>query len=262
MRKLLTFVIALASIAFGACSPLHAQSSPLLGFPPGVFDNRAALDPPSGGGGLTVSLLVESTVVSGFSARTSFSNAIGITTTSGANSDLVCSFHFSGDPGAFSSVTYNGVAMTSAGAPIVNTQATAIFSLLNPGAGNLTLAATWTNSVIVSWACVEFGNVNASTPIANYTTNSGTSATQTVTVTAATGDAAYAAATIGPSNNASNTQVLVVNGQLTGGGQSLESSIPGSGTTYAPATGPTTAFSWTSFGSVTWAAAGVDVVHQ
>jgi hypothetical protein len=49
-RKLLTFLIVLASIAFGVCSPSFAQSSPLPGFPPGLFDNKAARDPaPSGG---------------------------------------------------------------------------------------------------------------------------------------------------------------------------------------------------------------------
>jgi hypothetical protein len=51
-RKLLLFLIALASIAFGVCSPAFAQSSPILGFPPGVFDNVAARSPPPSGGGL------------------------------------------------------------------------------------------------------------------------------------------------------------------------------------------------------------------
>ena len=91
MRKFFLFLIALASIAFGVCSPalawwqsvqqvglrrvVHlmraprniaalfaaalaflpqtafAQSSPIPGFPPGVFSNKAAFDPPAGGGG-------------------------------------------------------------------------------------------------------------------------------------------------------------------------------------------------------------------
>jgi hypothetical protein len=46
-RKLLTFFIVLASVAFGVCSPASAQSSPIPGFPPGVFSNKAALDPPA-----------------------------------------------------------------------------------------------------------------------------------------------------------------------------------------------------------------------
>ena len=49
MRKLLTFLIALASIALGVCSLASAQS-PLQAFPPGMFDNRAARDAPAGGG--------------------------------------------------------------------------------------------------------------------------------------------------------------------------------------------------------------------
>ena len=49
--KCLTFLIALASIVFAVGSPVSAQSAPILGFPPGVFDNTAARAPSSGGGG-------------------------------------------------------------------------------------------------------------------------------------------------------------------------------------------------------------------
>jgi hypothetical protein len=42
MRKLLTFLIALGAVAFGVCSPAAAQGQPILGFPPGMFDNVAA----------------------------------------------------------------------------------------------------------------------------------------------------------------------------------------------------------------------------
>src|SRR5664280_2630717 len=41
MRKFLTFLIALASIIFAVCSPASAQQS-ILGFPPGMFQNKAA----------------------------------------------------------------------------------------------------------------------------------------------------------------------------------------------------------------------------
>ena len=43
LRALCT-TLALGAVVFGVCSNAFAQLSPILGFPPGVFQNRAAID--------------------------------------------------------------------------------------------------------------------------------------------------------------------------------------------------------------------------
>jgi hypothetical protein len=45
VRALCT-TLALGALAFGVCSPAAAQGQSILGFPPGVFQNRAAIDAP------------------------------------------------------------------------------------------------------------------------------------------------------------------------------------------------------------------------
>src|SRR6202021_1496318 len=45
LRALCT-TLALGAVVFGVCSNAFAQLSPILGFPPGVFQNRAAIDAP------------------------------------------------------------------------------------------------------------------------------------------------------------------------------------------------------------------------
>jgi hypothetical protein len=49
--RVLCTTLALGALAFGVCSPAAAQGQSILGFPPGVFQNRAAIDAPAGGGG-------------------------------------------------------------------------------------------------------------------------------------------------------------------------------------------------------------------
>lgn len=52
MRKLLTFLIAVA-VMVGVSTSAFAQL-PIRAFPPGMFQNRAALDASSGGGSTVV----------------------------------------------------------------------------------------------------------------------------------------------------------------------------------------------------------------
>jgi hypothetical protein len=83
VRKLFLLLIALASIAFGVCSSASAQSSPILGFPPGVFDNLAARSPPPSGGSNNTALDGSATV--NFSSG--LTHTLSLTTTQ--SSDLI-----------------------------------------------------------------------------------------------------------------------------------------------------------------------------
>lgn len=240
MKRLLAIIVSLALLI----SPALAGSIPLLGA--GVTS--------SGGGGGTVGFVASNTSQNSFAARTSFSNAINFTTTSGANNLLLCALHFSGDPGAFSSVTYNSVAMTQFGTTQVATEALAYFYMMNPPAGDLTLAATYTNSVGPGWICAEFSGVNATTPLFNAVPGSGTSATPAITITGvAAGDGSFAGNTNGGANNSTATQTLIVTAVMTNGAGLQDS--------YSLNTG-SVAYSWSNFNSVTWVGEAIEIKHD
>jgi hypothetical protein len=90
MRKFLGLFL-LAAIV-GGSGPAHSQMSPIPGFPPGTFQNRAAIDAPSGGGG-TLSLDGHSS-----STSTAGQQIAALTTTTG--SGQVCAATYGGSGAA------------------------------------------------------------------------------------------------------------------------------------------------------------------
>src|SRR5579883_991370 len=99
-------LIAPASIAFGACSPASAQYVTLPGFPPGVFNNKAALDPAPGGGGSIAHVQDRNAVLPG-GGGTSISTTLNGTTA--GNFILImaawCNSSGCGGSGTISSIT-------------------------------------------------------------------------------------------------------------------------------------------------------------
>lgn len=91
-----------------------------------------------------------------------------------------------------SGVTYNGVAMTKAAEVTDSTFGVvyaSLWSLVAPatGANNVVVSFTGTPSVMSGASAVSYTGVDQTTPYSNATTNSGNSASSTVTVTSSTG---------------------------------------------------------------------------
>ena len=170
-RKLLTFLIALASIAFGVCSPAFAQSSPILGFPPGVFDNLAARSPASGGGGGSIALVPGQLNFNfSFSSVTSLLVSLPNNPTAG---NLVGVCFALNDPGAHTPITIqdgDGNSYTlSTSSPYVIGQSGNVFNLgigflqnaPAPVSNSKTITVTWTGAVgaRVSWSRLSEQNL-------------------------------------------------------------------------------------------------------
>jgi hypothetical protein len=124
-----------------------------------------------------------------------------------------------------------------------------LWGLANPAAGNKTLAVSF-GGVTYSYsiAAMSFQGVDQTTPFQNGTTNSGTSQTPSVSVTAAAGSisvGAYAASVA--YNSVSPTQIF----------QDTTSSYPIGAADYASGASPTLGAALQS--SVPWIASGVNV---
>jgi hypothetical protein len=96
--------------------------------------------------------------------------------------------------------TWNGVPMTIEATGTAETTGTAfaytvILGLPNPAAGNKTLAVTWTNAALGYVGAISFTGTDTTTPFTNGAgSGSTTGASQSVTITSATGDIVIAVA--------------------------------------------------------------------
>lgn len=206
------FVLLLAGIT---C--LAQAQSPIAGFPPGTFQNRAALDSgASSGPAVAFDACGTNNLVTGTSgANGSLTVSPGLT-----NSALIGTVIVTGTGPIISpSMTWNAIPMTLVSSVSVGfgTQAF-IFGLRNPTAGNQSLAAAWTNSVQVNLQGCSFQNVDQTSDGAAFTNsnsaNGTTSGAAAVSITSATGNIAVAAHSILSVANVtavSGTQVLINN---------------------------------------------------
>jgi hypothetical protein len=124
--------------------------------------------------------------------QTSFSST-GITVGAGATL-LVAVIHVqrgvAGDPGTISA-TWNGGAMTAGPTTVNGQNRSAIFYLVSPAAGALSLAASWANSSDAYLSAASFTGVDTTTPIVAVDSVTGTTGT-TVTITSDTNGATVA----------------------------------------------------------------------
>jgi hypothetical protein len=158
MRKPLTFLIALGAVAFGVCSPASAQGQSILGFPPGVFQNRAAIDapmaPPAG-----VVFTYQSTAIGGVSGAVASFGTITIGAAPSANRRVIVVFEIpSGNPGIVPTGTSGAVFTPNSGGPItadtlsiagqdtVTNVVSVLVSAVLPVGTTTTLAVTFTGS--------------------------------------------------------------------------------------------------------------------
>jgi hypothetical protein len=201
---------------------------------------------------MSVAFVTGSSAIAGASAVTSFNGGVAYTAIGGASSVLVVSASWSADPGAITTFTWNGVAITQLGTTFGSAGHgfIAFFYLLNPAAGANSLHVVWTNSVNCTFCAGEFSGINVTTPLANLTTNSGTSATSSVTIPTTAGDAVMQSSTAEFSNRSGQNQTLIADGS-----DGTSAYI----TQYGLAGGSSVTASVTTFGSVAWSAAGVDI---
>lgn len=114
-------------------------------------------------------------------AATSFSGSMSVTAGGAqkcAFAVIVVYYTGGGDPSPISSVTYNGVAMTSCGAAVTNTTSHVlgeIYQLVNPDTGSNTLAITGgANTTGIYCNLISFTGVDQTTPVRVGTLNTAT----------------------------------------------------------------------------------------
>lgn len=185
-------------------------------------------------------------------AATSFNNITGYTAVGGATHVMVLAASWNADPGAITTMTWNGTPMTKFGSTIVATAgAIAFFFLINPAAGAKILNLVWTNSVSSCFLIGEFSGIDTSTPLANLNSATGNSSTPAVSITTKSGDAAMDAFTIAAvSGIASAGQTII--GDVAG-------SVNSYGNSYGLAVGTAVSFSWSLYQTNNWLDAGVDI---
>jgi hypothetical protein len=135
------------------------------------------------------------------------------------NPGLIVYIQFGANPGAFTTATWNGVALTN----IISASSSDglsfayLFGLAGPATGNHTLAMSWTNSSDWLVDAVSFSGVNQTGGATTFKNTNSVQATLTsgaaepITITSPTGDmgvASYATST-GSYNTTSNTGTLV-----------------------------------------------------
>jgi hypothetical protein len=112
MRKLLTFLIALGAVAWvAAIAPAAAQGQPLLGFPPGTFDNIAATTPQPPSTPFSITYVSYNGNNAGGTSYTFASQAIG---TADPTRIVAVGITHGINTGTVSSVTIGGVSATQA----------------------------------------------------------------------------------------------------------------------------------------------------
>jgi hypothetical protein len=136
-----------------------------------------------------------------------------------------------------------------------NGQIVQLWGLVNPTSGNKTLTGTWTNNQEVDLQAVSWWGVDqtgGTTSFAHFNSATGSSATPSVTVTSAVGNAVMAVMVAGTAvgiNSVDNTQTFLYHGS---------GSIEGGGNRAAGAA--SVVLTGTYAGSDLWAIAGVDIV--
>jgi hypothetical protein len=147
MRKYLLFLIALASIAFGVCSPAPAcQSMALMG---------VGNCPAGGGGSFTVAM---DAVSSGAHTASNTSVTDGSLTIGGSGTLLECEVAWTTSFVTPTSVTWNGTSMTAVpGLPYDSSlnQPLGIYYLLSPATGNHNAIANFASATEIYINCVS-----------------------------------------------------------------------------------------------------------
>lgn len=187
-------------------------------------------------------------------AAGAISSIINYTVAGGASNVLVIIVFFSADPGAFTTMTWNSVAMSQIGTTQGNATDgfAAIFYLVNPASGSHTFNLVWTNTVAAAVYGQEFTGINTTTPLANLNSGTGTSSAPAVVVTTTSGDMACAGASIAGTNIASSNQTAAVSGQWDSAGYDADCR-------YGAASGSSVNCTWAAYGSDAWIAIGVDI---
>jgi hypothetical protein len=167
------------------------------------------------------------------------------------------------DVGTLASATLGGVSMTSVGSPANNTGGTGenaqIFYLINPTSGTLTISVASGQPWQAVANLVVFQGVDQRTPVrpGTYTTNTGTSANPTLTVTSNISDVTITSV----ATNNRNTTVNSTNQTSDGIDNALTACRGGSDHCTTPAASVT--HTWTiggaNAGSVEWAIAGLSI---
>lgn len=214
--------------------------------------------PPAAGGGGPVLFDAIHSLPSAVGSTTSFSLPTFIDIGSGTNGilnrALVAIIWFSAAvPGTASgiTVTFDGAPMTLIGHVGINSDIY-MFGLIAPNTGAHTLAANWTGSQNCDVAAISFVNVNqagGATTFHDFTTNTGNSATASVTVPSVSGEAVIAAHEVGTGFSTGNGTDI---GHDNGG---VISAKAGNWTTAA---GATTNLTYSDT-SATWGSCGVSV---
>lgn len=193
-----------ALFAIFAWALLSAQTGEQLGFPPGTFQERAALDAAAGGGS-TVQFDASGFTGIGSSPTSPKTISALIDVGSGgvgtANRALIFAVSFfSSSTGTISgvSVTWNGTSMSSIGSFTSSSNSDMfIFGLTAPATGSNNFVLTWTGAANGSIAVAALSVVGAdqtggATTFKNFTTNTATGTPATVTVSSATGEICFA----------------------------------------------------------------------
>jgi hypothetical protein len=160
-------------------------------------------------------------------------------------------------------MTWNGVSLTQIGTDNVTngTNGTVqLWGLINPAAGNNTLAITWGGTEQMTVWAASFSGVDqtgGTTSFPNFTSAKAAIATpstpSTITVTSASGHATFAVHSAGDTSVNANS----VDNNAVGVGHDSSSAVS-AGANYAT-TGSNTTLSCTWSGNSQWAASGVDI---
>lgn len=194
MRKVLTFLIALASIAFGVCSPAHAA------------------------------VAIDATGTKQVSTSVQTFNYTGLTTNTGlSNAGIVVIANFTTGTVTGVSATWAGQSMTPIGSCTGgNPGLVCLFGLVGISTlGAQTLALSWTGNSVVTVDAMSFTGVNQSTPFPNPNSATGTGTAISVNITSASGEYVLAGMTANsfpPNlNSVNNTQLYIDNSSFAQG---------------------------------------------
>lgn len=177
----------------GLLTLLLCAQSPIKRFPPGTFNNRAALDAAPASEG---TVLIDVAAITGPQTPSSTTNTfpapinLGSGPNGTANRALGVMLYLCGVIGGTSSnpaVTWDGVPMTNIGhvTDVVNGDIY-FFGLTNPNTGSKNAVATWTTanqSVLALLSVVGADQTGSTTTFANLATGAGSSSVSTVSVT-------------------------------------------------------------------------------
>jgi hypothetical protein len=214
--------------------PATFKTGPFVGRPPGYrsLSSAITLGPlaPTPPAAVALDNYAAGTALNGTTTTQSF-------TVSGANPILYIAFHFNGDPGTISVVSYNGVGMTEVGSGYTIGAFSMwphVYRLLNPAVGTHDLTITWTTPRVGSLGIISFNGVHPVTPQANIITEQDEGPPQTTSPSTVNGfvvDFLLHQDGTHPSPNGDNTSRVSAQGPF--GGQYQEISTASGGATRA-----------------------------